>query len=385
MDKRSNDKRRSVDFALLMGSLDDVQPDDPTFVLRRAVAYRNSSSRHRMSAPLDEIALQHLQRDIAGSSLSSTASGESTSKKPLSKQEVIAAQRAASRANQKAILSAQSNSVRGVDVLLPGNAMLRSQRATVDDRMRYSYVDGTGEMFDISDIVEEEWRGNTKDGDLLEGVMVGGRNKEGLVDLVLSKIKSNPRISLVPSTHSESSTYSTDVDDRPAPTSVARAASPRSTARSPTPTAASQTSTPRMASPTHGGSSSRSATPTARGISPPPQTHGRRPSIASVLATPPTSSPQRPAPSPAVRDRSASAAKAKPPKPIITSDDFGIGNMMAIIELAGLTGQAPPLPPLDPVDAMLFGRDFDLDTLHPDIRDIYSSSFKQLDEMDKVK
>ena len=53
-------KRRSLDAAQLLGTLDDVRLDDPVFVLRRATSYRNSTSRRRSSAPLDEIALQKL-------------------------------------------------------------------------------------------------------------------------------------------------------------------------------------------------------------------------------------------------------------------------------------------------------------------------------------
>ena len=67
------------------------------------------------------------------------------SKLKQSRQEIIAAQRAAARATQRAIVSAQTNSVRGMDVLLPGNAMLCSSHYDVGDRMRYSYVEPDGE------------------------------------------------------------------------------------------------------------------------------------------------------------------------------------------------------------------------------------------------
>jgi len=106
-------------------------------------------------------------------------------------------ERAASRANQRAILSAEINSERGVDVMLPGNAMLRSSLHEAGDKMRYSYVQD-GEIYDISDIVEEEQRGGRMlagpDGrrDWLEGV---ARNEEGLgenLDRVLNKIKGKP-------------------------------------------------------------------------------------------------------------------------------------------------------------------------------------------------
>ena len=44
----------------------------------------------------------------------------------MSRQELITVQRAASRVNQCAILLAEINEERGVDVMLPGNAMLRA-------------------------------------------------------------------------------------------------------------------------------------------------------------------------------------------------------------------------------------------------------------------
>ena len=57
--------------------------------------------------------------------------------------------------------------------------------------------------------------------------------------------------------------------------------------------------------------------------------------------------------------------------------------MLAIIEHKE-SKPRKPLPPLDPVDELLFGRSLDLNTLHPKVREIYSDSFKQLDDMDKV-
>ncbi|KAG2059770.1 hypothetical protein BDR06DRAFT_979856 [Suillus hirtellus] len=62
-------KRKSIDSAQLLGSIDDIHIHDPVFILRRAISYRTSSSRHRMSAPLDEIALQHFRDSVSGSAL----------------------------------------------------------------------------------------------------------------------------------------------------------------------------------------------------------------------------------------------------------------------------------------------------------------------------
>lgn len=173
-----------------------MSPDDPVFILRRATSYRNSTSRHRMSAPLDEIALQqlHYQRDSTASSAGSDAGADDVvpgkSRTPPSRQEIIAAQRAAMRANQRAILSAQTNSVRGMDVLLHNNAVLRSARFDSSDRMRYSYVEPDGESFDISDIVAEEWREHGRL-DVLAGVVAKNRSTvdSEKLDRVLHKIR----------------------------------------------------------------------------------------------------------------------------------------------------------------------------------------------------
>ena len=168
-----NFKLRSVDSTTLLGNTEDVSPDDPVFILRRATAYRNSTSRHRMSAPLDEIALQHLhhQRDSTASSTGSE--GEDWSSKGTPSRQEIIAERAAMKANQRAIVLAQSNSVRGMDVLLPNNAVLRSGRFDLSDRLRYSYVEPDGKTYDINDIVAEEWREHNRQ-DVLAGVV--GKN-----------------------------------------------------------------------------------------------------------------------------------------------------------------------------------------------------------------
>ncbi len=210
-------KRRSIDSAQLLGNMDDVQSDDPVFILRRAVAYRSSAaSRHRLSAPLDEIALNHLHRDSSASSSGASEAGaeaaEETKSRQPSRQEIIAAQRAAARGNQKAMLSAQVNQLRGVDVMLPDRGMLRSQRLDVDNRMRYSYVQPDGETYDISEIIEEELGGEepqratspsgTSGGDLLNGVINSTQPGDGarLIDRLLNKISEKSTV------HSSSST-----------------------------------------------------------------------------------------------------------------------------------------------------------------------------------
>lgn len=397
-------KRRSIDSAQLLGSIDDVHIDDPVFILRRAISYRTSSSRHRMSAPLDEIALQHFRDSVSGSSLSSdnqTSGTDEVKPRQLSRQEIIAAQRAASRANQKAILSAQMNSLRGVDVLLPGNAMIRSSRYNSGDKMRYSYVQD-GESYDISDIVEQELcEGNSaQKNDLLEGIL--GRNKEGMnekIDRVLNKIKDGRLHAQYvvaapsqpddpPSAGSAPSEYS--VDD-------AVTARSGSDGRTPTPLASSVTGARRIASPVS--DTSRTPTPTATdgrhsrarsttpsskqgaNVSRPP----RQSSIASVMSEVSMyATPTGQLISPPETPRTDNVVKPQIPKrPYIPKDDFGLSHMMAIIEIAGSAPKVPQ-PSVHPVDESLFGKPIDVTTLHPDIQEIYAGAFQQLDEMDKT-
>ena len=207
-DRRLSDsKRRSLDSMMLLGCPEDVATEDPVFTLRRAVTYRTSSSRRRLSAPLDEIALQQLHREsMSGSSV--TSEDSDVKQRHMSKQELITAQRAVWRANQRAILSAQTNSQRGVDLLLPNNAVLRSSRYDTDDRTRYSYVEG-GETYDISDIMEEEWdslRPLLVRAIYSEGVLNRGRARDGVDEK--SFIESSARSGMV-AHHSAHSLLST--------------------------------------------------------------------------------------------------------------------------------------------------------------------------------
>ncbi|KAG6811179.1 hypothetical protein H0H92_008663 [Tricholoma furcatifolium] len=386
-------KRRSVDSTLILGTLEDVNPDDPLFILRRAVSYRNSTHRHRMSAPLDELALHQLHRDSTSSA--SLSDPSSPDHKP-SRQEIIARQREATRANQRAILSAQTNSVRGMDVLLPGNAMLRSSRYDVNDRMRYSYVEPDGETYDISDIVEEELRENnfaTNRSDLLESVLgrkdiVGEKLNRVLRKIKSEKMKERDLVSLssVDSTRQSRSISEYSVDEADL-RQGARAISP--TLSNPSPDLTQ--SLPISSAVPAVGSAMRTGTTTPTGR--PTGGDRRHPSIASVMsdlsgyATPAThdvdlSSDElhgsRSAPTP----KPSSQQQLR--RPLIPPNDFGIGHMLTIIEYKDVKAKSP-LPPLDAADALLFGRPLDVQTLHPQIRDVYAPTFKQLDEMDKVR
>lgn len=395
----AGNKRRSLDSAQLLGSVDDIRWDDPVFVLRRATSYRNSTSRRRSSAPLDEIALQHLHRESSSSYNSELQSpvDESRDKgKQPSRQEIIAAQRAATRATQRAIVTASTNSVRGMDVVLPGNARLRSARYEAGDRMRYSYVEPDGETYDISDIMEQEWRGmDGARGDLLEGVFNG--NKDGIsekLDRVLNKIRKGKgkererdyaSLSSVESnrlsTRSVSiSEYSADDTEEGRPyqapeNNVIARATPVAAAVAPSPP-------PRV------GANTPTGGPRATPNGPVPPSR-RNPSISSVLSdqqqqqgrgTPPVQSSLARVQE---EERAGTPRSQQRRRLVLPKDDFGLAQMMAIIEYKALR-PTKALPPLDPVDALLFGRPVDLEALHPAAREIYGPEFKHLEEIDKV-
>ncbi|OCF46085.1 hypothetical protein I317_00175 [Kwoniella heveanensis CBS 569] len=132
-------RRRSRDLQHNAGSPADLLPSDPVFVLRR-VGQRGLSS---------------ARIDITSTPRQTRINGDTRS--PA---EIIAAQRAASRANQKALISSQTNMSQGVDVVLPDQkGTFRSSRLMEADGevVRYSYIDGDGETYDISELLEEEW------------------------------------------------------------------------------------------------------------------------------------------------------------------------------------------------------------------------------------
>ena len=384
-DTRSS-KRRSVDSAMLLGNAEDISPEDPMFFLRRAIAYRHSS-RNRLSAPLDEIALQKFHRE----SVSSFASDATIPAEDLKRQqsqpsqkEIIAAQRAATRATQHAILSTQSNSSHGVDVLLPGNAIIRSSRYEIDERTRYSYIDADGETYDVSDIIEEELSNDlqhTGGTDLLQGVKEVPSNK---LDRVLNKIKDGKGNGKLPSSQADDSLHS----KRSSSPSLYSYAERDSTG--PDGTQTSRTSTPLVSAmnPKHPMSNivaGRTASPLARlaaSNSKYSTIHERQNSIASMLSDL-QSGYRSPTPGTPPYSSTRAASVLRRPKPFIPKDDFGLSNMLAVIELGGSV-RTPTPPPSDFVEEFFFGKKMDVEALHPAVREIYADSFKQLEAMDTV-
>jgi hypothetical protein len=143
-------RRRSRDVSLTLGDAGEVLPTDPVFILRR-VNPKSFGSR-----TLNPGTLQSQQRQQS----SPQSTPRANDRNPKSPQEIIAAQRAASRATQEALISAQENQSQGVDVVVRDKGTIRSSRLLEPNGVevhRYSYIDDEGETYDISELLEEEW------------------------------------------------------------------------------------------------------------------------------------------------------------------------------------------------------------------------------------
>ncbi|GAA5887436.1 hypothetical protein JCM6882_002528 [Rhodosporidiobolus microsporus] len=156
-------RRRSVDATLVLGTSGDVQPSDPVFILRRSAARATAAVGARGPHPLridelEEKQQREEEQEVLAGDSPPVGSGGAPSQRDL-----IAAQRAAQRANQRAILSAQKNSDQGVDINIPEHGTIRSARDADNDEVRYSFINQDGTEVDISEIVENEWSTRTSE------------------------------------------------------------------------------------------------------------------------------------------------------------------------------------------------------------------------------
>lgn len=381
--EKSRDARRrlSADVSSLLGNLEDVGPNDPVFILRRSVSYRTTNShRNSLSKGLDELSLYHMQaqrNSVTASEASTNDDRESSAPTPrpqvrpppaqLSKQEIIAAQRAVQKAKQGAILSAQANSEQGVDIVLPDKATLRSARLTTNEAVRYSYIEPDGETYDITEIMGDEWSPQRETsyskGDFLEVAISKSTKDPSLgekIDRVLNKIKGNPNL-VSSGGRSVDSIYLDTVDPPPRPDR----------------------------SPSRGGS--RSSTPVQSALQ--PTVHrAQQASVASSTSdlslydsAPPSTMGARNVPRDSIEEEPEPEAGKK--QPIIVRNNLGISDLLAFIEASAALKKPAvrdPPPPLSPVDAMLFGPQLNLNELHPLLRDLYKPLLERFDAMDRV-
>jgi len=385
VEKSRDARRRSADVNSLLGSVEDVGPNDPVFILRRSISYRNTNPhRNSLSKGLDELSLYHMQSQrgsVTVSEASTNDDRESSAPTPrlqvrpppaqLTMQEIIAAQRERVKAEQGAILSAQVNSEQGVDIVLPDKATIRSARlATNNESIRYSYIEPDGETYDITDIMDDEWSPQRENsygsGDLLEAAISKSSNVRQdpslgeKIDRVLNKIKGNPKLVSSGGRNVESIYSDKDLFVNP-PARPDR-------------------------SPSRGGS--RSGTP----VQSAPQQGQRAQQTSVTSSTSEFSSYDSVPSSTGARDIAQESIAEEPEveqkkKPIIVRNNLGISDLLAFIE-ASAAAKRPvvkdPPPPLSPVDAMLFGPQLDLNELHPLVRDLYKPLVERFDAMDRV-
>lgn len=468
IDRRSSEKRRSADSAFLLNAAEDIRPDDPIFILRRAIGLRNTGK--SKPTPLDDYALQKKHQlphkdsvnieSTVMSNVNAHGGGENinghahpsskgaVSPTTLSRQQLIAAQRLESREKQRAILTAQTNSERGVDVVLSGNAILRSTAVDASgDKMRYSYVQD-GETYDISDIVEEERRAGKgkqigysqysqqqKKDDWLEGVV----RQEGLgdnLDRLLSRIKDSKAAvvaaraqaqeqqsrmleqlatgnGLSPAmmqSHRVSDLSAYSIDDQEAaggsptspniPSSLAQRQQQhsdfQSSSRAGTPAGANGTG---RTTPIRPASAAKNNNDSPRNKKQPStgSLHSDEGSSSTNEAMTPVSATSTPATT-VTQHGGASVVSSRATRngpslggrrsPVIVKDDLEVANMITIIELnAGVSWSVPTSSIRSQTPDYvdgLFGPAINLEELHPRIREMYAGTVKQLDDMDSV-
>lgn len=160
-------KRGSTDSAMLLNFVDDLRADDPVFILRQMQRQHHRSARplsptenilanrqdERRQAELGTVAPTPSNRALE--EVRGGAAPADLEQQGMSRQEIIAAQRAAARERRAAVLGAQANDANGVDVMLDDRSRLRSSKMLDTGRVRYSFIPVSGEEHDISAIVED--------------------------------------------------------------------------------------------------------------------------------------------------------------------------------------------------------------------------------------
>ena len=332
-----------------------------------------------------------MQRQQAGK----TAAPRLDTSNPLSPQEIIAAQRAASRATQKALISAHVTN-QGVDVVLPDRGTVRSSRLLVPDGeiIRYSFIDGDGETYDISEILEEEWSKDAKpllSPPALQRVptdsssyvtapstpepmdkQLGKRESRDILQGVLQR---QPDDKVEEKLHRIINKVKGDGRETPLATE-------------------SGDMTPRA-------SSRQDLHQTAVSVNRIISRHRQQPSIASIMsdisAPEPqpsdrssapltaTSSSHPPPPFSRVNHftRSVSSASRTPRTPVKYTDDFGIKTLMAMVDIRTRSKQKTPVIECDEVERRLYGEKVDWEGVHGEIRGAFSGVAARLERFDR--
>ncbi|MBW0495590.1 hypothetical protein O181_035305 [Austropuccinia psidii MF-1] len=167
-------RRRSLDHSFVLGSLQDLQPTDPIFILRRASPHYNikrdsaRSTQGSTGAIADDLSLVGSKKTVINSSTTRLTSQTHVSRPAISTK-VSPAGNTAFESSANRILGAitdqksffQSvirNSEDGLDLTLKDHTIIRSKKVNnVDQGFRYYYLDQNRVEFDISNLIESEW------------------------------------------------------------------------------------------------------------------------------------------------------------------------------------------------------------------------------------
>ncbi|KAF8313400.1 hypothetical protein DL93DRAFT_1166009 [Clavulina sp. PMI_390] len=387
VDRRVSEwRRRSAESTHLMGTDEDVLPDDPCFILRRVTGTRNIKG--RSAGPLDELALRQLRRESA----SSDASGLSSS--------------ASSQRTQKGLsasgppLTVRPNRENGLDIITEVG-IYRSQRMG-QNTPTYTFSQRNAEPINITALVLEEFgQGGDAGTDLFDQASMGSttvlssnltRLQGRIVSEALntSSAPSTNRAAVVsPSVYSASSRAGSGTGsargEEPASPSAgdfrSRGSTPTGSTRttSPGPMASRAATTPLVGS--------RASSPSQR----PVPGHQQQPSIASILsdlsAYTSTSDPDQTA---VARSTSARPSVLDKVTPSTTSSSIspatgvsGISRMLAIIELNATLGQPPRRPGPSVLDQIFLGTGLNVEELHPRVREFYEPNIRDMQDLGK--
>ncbi|WAR62500.1 hypothetical protein PtB15_15B85 [Puccinia triticina] len=169
-------RRRSQEYhPFVLGTLQDLQPSDPIFSLRRALLHhppprrdhpRNSAG-GLAGAVADELGLLQAAKKAPSRPAPSAQSSFKTAQESIHSVEsgLLNGTPPVVSPAPLTVLSTQPNADEGIDINLHNHATIRSRRGDDLDggpgagqrhSYRYSYIDPSGEEFDISSLIESE-------------------------------------------------------------------------------------------------------------------------------------------------------------------------------------------------------------------------------------
>ncbi|KAF8335029.1 uncharacterized protein EI90DRAFT_392664 [Cantharellus anzutake] len=377
VDRRSAElRRRSGDAIQILGTQDDVQRGDPTFILRKSSGIKSGgNARFRGSNHLDEIALHQRYRDSTESSQLHGASNRRDSELVVS---------------QTDGLLVRQNVDRGLDIIIRGKGVVKSARH--GGFVRYGFIPPTGDYHDIHSMVVEEWKTlvNNISGypqlspnddildalvrkpppvlqEFLEKAMNGVRH-----DTLLAAPPLSLRGDASPSIYSESGTPATSPIHGEHEMLTSRSASLGQATHS---VSAHLNS---IVEPKGGTSSGAGPASPRYGTA-----GGRRRDIRQSMGSMDSDISQYTSNSDTKEISTKGKASAPTHQEDVGRHDSGLSRMLAMIELGADLSRPPSPLPITMVDRHFLGIPLASDMLHPVARNFFETSFRRVEEADK--